>query len=184
MTTYSKLQLIKRHMFAMRNGIIADTLRSAGSPFPVIFGMNLPQINETAAMFGPDPDMGRKLWNDKRTRESLLLAPMLMKADEMQADEAIQMATSVNCTEVADVLCLKLLKKLPCAIDIARRCLDRDIEDPIIRYCGVRLLWNLIPAHNAEAMQLAQIECTLGFDLSSQLAERLVEEINFLNSED
>ena len=46
---YNDMQLVKRRFFAMRNGIIADTLRSAGSPFKIIFGLNLPQIIDIAS---------------------------------------------------------------------------------------------------------------------------------------
>ena len=49
---YRPMQAVKRHFFAMRNGVIADTLRHAGSPFRYIFGMNLPQLVETAEMTG------------------------------------------------------------------------------------------------------------------------------------
>ena len=48
-TSFNDMQTVKRAFFAMRNGVIADTLRRAGSPFKIIFGLNLPQISEIAA---------------------------------------------------------------------------------------------------------------------------------------
>ena len=45
---YNQMQIIKRRFFAMRNGIIADTLRKAGLDYRMIFGLNLPQITDIA----------------------------------------------------------------------------------------------------------------------------------------
>ena len=36
MTDFSRLQQVKRRFFAMRNGVIADTYRKAGSPHHII----------------------------------------------------------------------------------------------------------------------------------------------------
>ena len=52
MSDFNPLQNIKRRFFALRNGVIADTLRRAGSPFKIIFGLNLPQLAEIAAELG------------------------------------------------------------------------------------------------------------------------------------
>ena len=48
MAEYNRMQIIKRRFFAMRNGIIADTLRKAGLDYRMIFGLNLPQVVEIA----------------------------------------------------------------------------------------------------------------------------------------
>lgn len=62
MSDFSRLQHVKRRFFAMRNGVIADTYRRAGSPFRIIFGLNLPQITEIAAEFAPDSELAAELW--------------------------------------------------------------------------------------------------------------------------
>lgn len=77
MPEYNRMQLIKRRFYAMRNGIIADTLRKAGLGYKIIFGLNLPQITEIASGLTADADLAEELWADRRTRESMLLAPML-----------------------------------------------------------------------------------------------------------
>ncbi len=59
---YNDMQTIKRRFFAMRNGIIADVLRRGGSPFRIIFGLNLPQIVEIAAENEASADLARRLW--------------------------------------------------------------------------------------------------------------------------
>lgn len=181
MTNYSKMQLIKRHMFAMRNGVISDTLRRAGSPFSVIFGMNLPQLVEMAATFGPDEENGWKLWNDRRTRESMLLAPMLIPSSVVTKDQAMNMVNDIPCEEIADVLCLKLLRKLPCAFLIAQQCLEDDVASDITRYCGLRLLWNLVNDDPVRAASLAVKETTSENKTHARLATSLIEEADFLS---
>ncbi len=46
MTSYSRMQEMKRAIYAMRNGVVADALRSARSPYRFIMGVNLPQLKE------------------------------------------------------------------------------------------------------------------------------------------
>ena len=51
---FSDFQNVKRRFFALRNGIIADTLRRAGDPHTIIFGLTLPQLREVAEATGKD----------------------------------------------------------------------------------------------------------------------------------
>lgn len=176
------MQRVKRHMFAMRNGIIADTLRKAGSPFAMIFGMNLPQIVEMAQEFGPDMELAQKLWHDTRTRESMLLAPMLMPVESVDQEMSRQMIAEINCTEVADVLCLKLLRRLPFALDLAKSELTSS-GDGLRRYTAVRLLWNLVGQFPAEVLSLARAESTAGFPSTAGLSASLAEEASIILSE-
>lgn len=108
MTEYSPMQKVKRRFFAMRNGIIADTLRRGGHPCRMIFGLNLPQISEIAAETGPSKALALELWADRRTRESLLMAPMIYPAGEMTPETALEWMRQVSVAEVADILCHRL----------------------------------------------------------------------------
>ena len=47
------LQSIKKDFFVFRNGIVADTLRKAGMPHKVIFGLQIPQIAAIAKDLTP-----------------------------------------------------------------------------------------------------------------------------------
>ncbi len=104
MPEYNRMQIIKRRFFAMRNGIIADTLRKAGLEYKIIFGLNLPQITEIAAEQPHEADLAEELWADRRTRESLMLAPMLYPAADMDSATAARWIRTAPTTEVADVL--------------------------------------------------------------------------------
>lgn len=142
MTEFNPMQTIKRGFFAMRNGITADVLRRAGSPFPMIFGLNMPQLMEIASAHGHDIDLARQLREDRRTRESQLLAPMLFPPRELEPAEAMGWVEKLpEATEVADVLCHKLLRHVSYAADLAREL--GACERAFTRYTALRLAVNL-----------------------------------------
>ncbi|MDE7376526.1 MAG: hypothetical protein K2N16_06735, partial [Muribaculaceae bacterium] len=68
------MQTLKRSMYAMRNGIVADALRKGGCPHKMVFGVNLPQLAEIARNFGKNREVAEQLWADTSTRESMMLA--------------------------------------------------------------------------------------------------------------
>ena len=103
----------------MRNGIIADTLRKAGLPYRIIFGLNLPQIADIAATLPKETSLALKLWDNNSTRESMLLAPMVYPMEEFDMDTAMMFARTSPTAECMDNLCHKLLSKSPDAFEIA-----------------------------------------------------------------
>lgn len=109
--SFNEIQKIKRQFFALRNGVTADALRKGGSPFNIIFGLTIPQLSEIAKNIGYDKKIGKELWKNSSTRCSMLLAPMLFNPEELSFDEAIEMANETPCSEVSDILCLKLLSR-------------------------------------------------------------------------
>ena len=124
----SPLQAIKHRFYAMRNGIVADTLRRAGAEYRVIFGVNLPQLKEIASDIGYDAVLARELWANVSTRESVLLAPMIMPR---------RWVASAPSVEAVDVLCLRLLGRMPFAAQIADECLVSDSR--LMQYAAMRL---------------------------------------------
>ena len=151
-TPFNPMQSVKRRFFAMRNGVIADTLRRAGSPFRVIFGLNLPQIAEIAAEVPQEhrAELAEALWANNGTRESMLIAPMLMSRESVDAGRAEQMLREAPCAEVADVLCHRLLRHLPFAQELSLSLAD-DADDGV-RYGALRLMFNIVGEHPSEAM--------------------------------
>jgi len=138
---FNEMQTVKRHFFAMRNGVIADVLRRGGSPFRIIFGLNLPQLVDIAAASHHSKELSIRLWENSSTRESMLLAPMLMPRGDFSFDEALKWASEVPAFEVADILCHRLLRHLPFAEQLTRKLIAA--EDEMTRYTGVRLACNL-----------------------------------------
>ncbi len=133
---------IKKEFFAYRNGVVADTLRRNGDPHEYIMGCQLVDVTGIASRVEPGVDVATELWQDKHHRECRLIAPMLYPVGEMDFDTAASWAMSVECNEIADVLCHRLLRKLPFAFELVLKLID--IEQPECKYVGWRLMLNLM----------------------------------------
>ena len=165
------MQQAKRMMFAMRNGVVADVLRKSGSPFGIIFGVNLPQLVDIARELGPDRDLAGRLWANTTTRESMLLAPMLVDADDFAEEDARRWIETVPCNEVADVLCLKLLRGLPYAMALVET--YRHSDDRQLRYTALRLMCNLSRRYPEQARRVADDEAARTDGPMMAMVERL-----------
>lgn len=120
---------IKKSFFAFRNGIIADTLRKAGMPYKVIFGLQIPQIAEIARSQSPSLSIAEQLWNDRDVRESRILATYLFPLDKINMEKAMELARDVQTQEEADMLAFRLLKRLTFA-DTLLSAMEDDPEIP------------------------------------------------------
>lgn len=181
-TSFNDMQTVKRNFFAMRNGVIADALRRGGSPFRIIFGLNLPQISEIAAKWTPDTPLAERLWANTTTRESMLLAPMIVDRAAFTIDDARRWIVAIPAHEVADVMCLKLLRNLSYANELAGELAQS--EQPMARYTAVRLMFNLV--HKDPEGALVFAERMLASETDSAcltVARQLREECEFLLEE-
>ena len=151
---YNAMQKLKREMFAMRNGVVADALRQGGCQFKIIFGVNLPQLAEIASRSEHSREFAQKVWENSTTRESMLIAPMLMPAEEFGLEMAREWISQVPTPEVADVLCLKLLRHMPYALDMVSELTSGD--SMLEKYTGLRLMCNLAPKYPEKAAALGQ----------------------------
>lgn len=178
MADFNKLQKIKRRFFAMRNGQIADIFRRSGVPFRIVFGLNLPQIIEIADEFGPDHKLGIELWSNRSTRESMLVAPMLMSPAEITVEKAMEMLSDCPTAEVTDVLCHKLLRYMPEAAAVVGAASGSDNDT--IRYGAVRLAFNLLREIPALAREVAQCELQRDCSMTKRVSQSLIDEADFL----
>lgn len=135
------IKKIKHQFMAYRNGIISDTLRKAGMPYNIIFGLQLPQLSAIAREIEPSMELAMELWSDKGVRESRLLACWVFPAESMSEEICIQLASSLQTKEEADILCFRLLRKLPFAETLALKLTACD--SPLEIYCGEALRRNL-----------------------------------------
>ncbi|MDE6009260.1 MAG: DNA alkylation repair protein [Muribaculaceae bacterium] len=124
---------IKHQFMAFRNGIVADSLRHAGYPHSIIFGLQLPQIGEIARGIQPEMSFADELWQDENVRESRLLACYLFPQEEITADKAVSLALSVNTQEEADILTFRLLRKLPFAEELRKALSGKDMSSPVLK---------------------------------------------------
>lgn len=183
-TTFNPMQSVKRRFFAMRNGVIADTLRRAGSPFHVIFGLNLPQIVDISREVPEEQraTLAEALWHNSTTRESMLLAPMLMQPENITESRAEELLREVPCAETTDVLCHRLLRHCAFALRLAQKlCGDSDEK---VRYGALRLMFNIVAKAPEEAAEMAQAELQRSCPYTKPVAAALAEEADFLLSEE
>lgn len=178
---------VKQQFFAMRNGAVAEQMRTRGLNYKLNLGLNLPQVAEIAqeysARLGSDEDraeLAQMLWDNEGTRCSRLMAPMLMPPAMMDADRALRWALEAQTTEVADVLCHRLLRHLTFAPSLADRLVNMPLEMP--HYTGLRLVLNLLllnryPAPQAKA--LADAETLRHNHYTRGLALQLAQEADF-----
>ncbi len=178
MAQFNQMQEIKRRFFALRNGIVADTIRKGGLGYKMVFGLNLPQIMEIAEGLTPSAGLASELWADKRTRESMLLAPMVYPREAMTCEKASEWLGEVPTTEVADILCHRLLRHLPFAWDVAMCHIDSPVA--LQRYAAFRLLFNVVSRYPSEIKPFAEAEYAASEPLTRSLCHAILEEIEFL----
>lgn len=180
MTQFNEFQTIKRRFFAMRNGIIADRLRKAGSPYKIIFGLNLPQIDEIASATPHTMEIASALWQNTSTRESMLMAPMVVPRGQFTIDMACEWIDASLSQECSDVLCHKLLKHLPYRNELIRILMDSDSTPR--HYTAMRLLWHSLASDPAACRALADSELRRNDPTTSPLARQIIDELDFIAS--
>jgi len=147
---------IRKEFFAFRNGIVADKLRKAGDPHPMIMGCLLVDVMSITGRMRQEIDddaclqsLAQELWRDTNSRECRLAAPMLYPATLMPLETAMQWCQSVETVEIADNLCHKLLRNLPEADTLFRQLIAQD--QTMLKYTGYRLLLNLLLTGKTQA---------------------------------
>ncbi|MDE5901533.1 MAG: DNA alkylation repair protein [Muribaculaceae bacterium] len=168
-----ELREAKQQFFALRNGLLADTIRQqTADPHRLIFGLNLPQLTEIAAQTDKDETLADTLWADADCRESRLLAPMVCPHEAPRT----QWLEQVKSVEEADILCHRLLRHQPEAETTALRLTAS--SDPLMRYAALRLLLNLMPASADTASSV--IGTIPEHHLTSGIVRQINEELQWL----
>ena len=78
---------IKKELRASMNGILSARMREAGMPFKLIFGVELPRLQNIACEFPIDTELANHLWQ-QNIRETRLLAIMLMPAESFTGERS------------------------------------------------------------------------------------------------
>ena len=190
----SPLQRVKRRFYALRNGALAGQLRQGGLAYRVNFGLNIPQIKEIAAETTEwgltDNDrfaLASELWNNKGTRESQLLAPMLVPVTDFTPEEAMKWMAEAETSEVADHLCHSLLRKLPFAGNLISDTLGETNATTMQRYTALRLALALLVAGRLPEPLKAPVkkasENSLTEPLTASVARQFLSELAFAEEE-
>lgn len=183
MAVYNDMQLIKREFFARRNGVIVDTLRRAGVSYKVIFGLTLPQIREIADAAGKNVDLAERLWENRTTRESAMLAPYLFPDDYVNEEYAVRLVNEAPTAEIVDVLCMACLRRQPYAVSLAGKLFGAGNKYASLRlYLNLMLIGRIKDKAVAEHIaELAEKESGSSDNGLRIIANQIKDELPFLN---
>ncbi len=177
MSTFNAMQSVKRQFFALRNGVIADVIRRSCGGYKIIFGLNLPQLTEIASSIGKNEELADALWNNKSTRESMMLAPMISDPTTFPYEKGEKWASEAATQEIADILCHKLLRHTPYALELAEKLAESD--KAMDRYVALRLLFNLLPSSKEVARKVCAEELSRQESETLSITRRLLDELEF-----
>lgn len=178
---FNTMQKIKHRFFALRNGAIADSMRRQGAPYKIIFGVNLPQLSAIATEIEPSAELAQSLWDNVSTRESMLLAPMVYPREQFDISTARKWVESATSAETVDILCMKLVKHMDYAEQLADELILSDSD--MLRYAALRLMFNLLPSRLTETKAYALAELSKQSPMTISIATSLLQEISFLEEE-
>lgn len=148
---------LRRDIYLMRNGILADSLRRSGCPYRLIFGVNIPQLNQITAAVGPSEELARAMLADGDLREATLAGFMLYPVEAITVGEARRLVSEkVRWSEDADILCHALLRRAPFAASLASELAAS--ERRLDRYTGLRLYMNIVDKCPDGALAAARAE--------------------------
>lgn len=177
---FSDLQNIKRRFFAMRNGVVSDVYRRVGSPYRIVFGLSVVEIREVAKATGQNENLARLLHENSSTRESRLIAPLLMPLDKFTQEDAYEWLASVMSAEEADILCNSLLSKIDGMQDMAERLYHSPNVTDLQRYASVRMMAALVYSYPEKALKIADEELSHNCKLTLTAARLVADEARYV----
>ena len=140
-TMHETVREIKGKLRLFMNGVLSQSLREKGLKYRLIFGVELPRLREIAAGYEQNHELAQALWKED-IRECKILAAYLQPAESFDAELADFWMESVHNTELADYLCMALLRRLPYASQKAFPWIASDNRMEV--YTGFRLMSHLV----------------------------------------
>lgn len=134
---------IKKDFYCYRNGIVADVLKKIYPVGKIIYGLTVAQFLEISRKYPKDLEIGLKLWEDKKTRESRLLALYLIPPLQLSKELARSMVKDVESTEEAEFLAFRVLRNLPEAHELLEELTHEVLPNSLSVYCREMLFKNL-----------------------------------------
>ena len=152
---HETIRQIKAQLRLFMNGVLSQSLREKGLQYRLIFGVELPRLKEIAAGYEPNHDLAQALWKED-IRECKILAACLQPADTFAPELADYWMESVRNTELADYLCMLLLRRLPYASQKAFQWMAS--TERMEQYTGFRLIAHLFALHGTEMNERSRDE--------------------------
>ena len=132
---------IKKELRASMNGILSARMREAGMPFRLIFGVELPRLQNIAKDFPCDANLANHLW-EQNIRETRLLAIMLMSPEAFTPETANAWAETILTAEEAQIMAMLLLSRTKHAKETSMKWLETG--EPLPCTCACLCLHHLL----------------------------------------
>lgn len=164
---------IKAQLRLFMNGVLSQSLREKGLQYRLIFGVELPRLKEIASSYEPNHELAQALWRED-IRECKILAAYLQPIETFDTELADFWVESVTNTELADYLCMALLRRLPYASQKAFEWIASD--DRMLMYTGFRLMSHLVNTLGTEMNERSRNEFLDQVQVALQGSDLLVKQ--------
>ncbi len=108
------LRAIRTDLRLSMNGPVAAGMRKMGLNYRLIFGGDLPRLQEISRKYEPGAALAERLWSED-VRELKILATLLYPPGEMNVEAASRWAEQIDNQELREQVCKNLFEKLPFA---------------------------------------------------------------------
>ena len=178
-TVQNHFNEIKQQFMLMKNGVVSDSMKAVGLPHRIIWGLNMPQLREIAERYDRSKELFDALWGDVATRESVIMAPMLLPYDAISADEVIRLIDEAPTPEALDSLTFNALRHRQDVWDIIGGM--EGAESLNRRYATMRLLARVVRENLSRAKAIAEREAALHDPATFNAADNILADIAFIS---
>ena len=178
-----QIRQIKSDFFSLRNGEIADTLRKAGSPYKIIFGLQMPQLEQIAAQSGHSAELAEWMWSNDSTRESKIFATMVYPIESFDLVKADKWAQEAETFELIDTLCFRLVRYINGSEELVHKYIES--TEKKMRYFAFRLALNLLilrkisNTDNLYSAAKKEVDSSQTMALK-RIANQIIQEVEFM----
>ena len=131
------IKKLKTEFRLAMNGVASQSMREKGLPYKVIFGIELPRLQQIAREFPKNHELAGYLWKED-IRESKIMATLLQPTESFYPEIADIWVEQMPSHEMADIAVMNLFQHLSYASDKAFVWVAAD--EPMFPYCGWMLM--------------------------------------------
>ncbi len=129
METSEKVKQIKRSFRMFMNGVTAASMREKGLEYKINWGVSQMDLRRMAEQYKGDKALAEALWEEKNIRECRLLATLIMPADEMDVEQALEWAEDASTIELMESAVFNLFQHIANAASLADKMLESTDEN-------------------------------------------------------
>lgn len=142
METTELVKEIKRSFRVYMNGVTAASMRQKGLVYKINWGASQMDLRRMANDYGKNRELANALWHEQGVRECRLLATLIMPAENMTTENALEWAASANNMELMEAVVFNLFQYMPSAEQLSWQMIDSD--DTNIRMGAYNLVCRLL----------------------------------------